>query len=242
VTTVDHPTGELRVLHWNIHSWRNDTGARNQARVADLIRATDPHAVSLVEVDESWEHASTLDTLAADTGYSSIFVPSFEFGGSIPAGGFGNAVLSRLPVLAVRQRQLLWPPRRYDGTEPSEPRSVIFTQLTTASRRVWIGSTHLPRADVTTRAAALQQLAAIVQSLPSPWLLIGDYNTPADSWLGRHPSLRAFPYPAEPTYPAKEPVEAIDYCVAPQALPVHATVLAEDGSDHLPILVRCWPD
>lgn len=239
---ADQQTRELRILHWNIHSWRDDAGAPNPATVAHLIRATDPHAVSLVEVDESWEYSSTLGTLAADTGYSSIFVPSFEFGGNTPAGGFGNAVLSRLPVSAVHQRQLLWPPRRYDGTEPSEPRSVLFAQLTTASGRIWVGSTHLPRTDATARTAALQQLAAIVQSFPSPWLLLGDYNTPASSWLGRYPSLRAFPFPAEPTYPVKQPVEAIDYCLAPQALPVYAAVLVKDGSDHLPILVRCWLD
>jgi endonuclease/exonuclease/phosphatase family metal-dependent hydrolase len=239
---ADHQTGELRILHWNIHSWRDDTGAPNPATVADLIRAVDPHVVSLVEVDESWENVSMLDTLATDSGYASIFVPSFEFGGRTPTGGFGNALLSRLTVLAVRQRQLVWPPRHYDGTEPSEPRSVVFAQLETASKRIWIGSTHLPRTEATTRAAALQQLAATAQNLPSPWLLLGDYNTPASSWLGRYPSLRAVPFPAEPTYPAKAPVEAIDYCLAPQALPVHAAALAEVGSDHLPVLVQCWLD
>ncbi len=46
--------GRLRMLHWNIHSWRDDAGAPNYAAVAGLIRETAPDVVSLVEVRESW--------------------------------------------------------------------------------------------------------------------------------------------------------------------------------------------
>src|ERR1700742_4494638 len=107
---------ELRLLHWNIHSWRDDTGASNLEAVVNLVRRTDPHVVSLVEVDESWGQPSELAEVAERCGYASIFVPAFEFGQSEPAGGFGNALLSKLPILAVQQRQLVWPPRLYDGS------------------------------------------------------------------------------------------------------------------------------
>jgi hypothetical protein len=46
--------GELRVLHWNIHSWRDTGGEPNSEGIVDLIREIRPDAVSLVEVDESW--------------------------------------------------------------------------------------------------------------------------------------------------------------------------------------------
>jgi hypothetical protein len=36
----------VRVLHWNIHSWRTEDGNSNVAAVADLIRETAPHVVS----------------------------------------------------------------------------------------------------------------------------------------------------------------------------------------------------
>ena len=45
-------TERLRVLHWNIHSWRDESGGSNLECVVDLMRAIDPHVVSLVEVDE----------------------------------------------------------------------------------------------------------------------------------------------------------------------------------------------
>ncbi len=76
--------------------------------------------MSLAEVDEAWGAPGSLRDLAARCGYSWVFVPAFEFGRDRPDGGFGNALLTRLPILAVQQWQLLWPPRPYDGSEPSE--------------------------------------------------------------------------------------------------------------------------
>jgi endonuclease/exonuclease/phosphatase family metal-dependent hydrolase len=234
-------TDELRMLHWNIHSWRDDAGASNLESVVNLVRATDPHVVSLVEVNESWGRSPELDEVANRCGYASIFVPTFEFGKDSPTGGFGNALLSKLPILAVQQRQLVWPPRIYDGSEPSEQRSVVFAKLQTAAGPVWIGSTHLPRSDADTRTDAAQRLAAMTQELTGQWLLLGDFNMPAAVWLDAYPFLTAYPTPAKPTHPTKDPVEPIDYCVAPQTLPVQVEVLSEAGSDHLPILVKYLP-
>jgi endonuclease/exonuclease/phosphatase family metal-dependent hydrolase len=120
---------QLRVLHWNIHSWRDADGGSNLEAVSDLIRHTTPHVVSLTEVDERWGAAARLQELAARNGYLWLFTPSFVFGGDAPAGGFGNALLTTLPILAVQQWQLLWPPRLYDGTEPTEPRSATLAKL-----------------------------------------------------------------------------------------------------------------
>jgi endonuclease/exonuclease/phosphatase family metal-dependent hydrolase len=238
-SSFHRPIGGLRILHWNIHSWRDDTGHPNIEAVAGLVRSTNPHVVSLVEVDELSSGDSTLDELAARTGYVSIFVPTFEFGDDQhPAGGFGNALLTRLPVHTVRQHQLLWPPRLYDGTEPSEPRSVLLAKVGTPPDTIWIGSTHLPRVDSTARTAALRRLVTIAQGLRESWLLVGDFNTPATGWPAQPSSWRTYPTSREPTYPARDPVEAIDYCVAPDELAVRVDVLDTPGSDHLPILVE----
>lgn len=238
--TLDQ-ANELRLLHWNVHSWRDDAGASNVEAVVDLVRRTDPHVVSLVEVDEAWGQPSEIDDVAKRCGYSSIFVPAFEFGQDGPAGGFGNALLSKLPILVVRQRQLVWPHRVFDGSEPSEPRAVVFAKLQTTAGPVWVGSTHLPRGEADTRADAANRLAAITQELTDQWLLLGDFNMPASDWIDEYSLLSAYPTPAEATHPIKEPVEAIDYCVGSQALRVQAEVLPEAGSDHLPILVQCTP-
>lgn len=229
--------GQLRILHWNIHSWRDASDASNLQAITDLVRETDPHVVSLVEVNEPWGMPDSLHEVAARTGYAWIFAPSFEFGDQSPAGGFGNALLTKLPILAVQQWQLLWPATLYDGTEPSEARSVVFVKLGFAQLSVWFGSTHLPRSDAQARMNALQRLTTLTQRLDSPWLLCGDFNTPALSWLDTTSSVVMCPELAQPTYPAHEPVELIDYCVASPGLLVEGNVVPVGGSDHLPVVV-----
>jgi endonuclease/exonuclease/phosphatase family metal-dependent hydrolase len=228
---------ELRILHWNVHSWRDDMGASNVDGIAEFVRATDAHVVSLVEVDEIWGTSSTLDDLAGRVGYASIFVPSFEFGQDSATGGFGNALLSPLPILTVRQRHLLWPPPVFDGTELTEPRSVLLVRFRTHAGPVWIGTTHLPRTEKDARQEALHQLVTATGDCEEPWLLVGDFNTPPSSWLDEHPTWQACPR-STPTYPTQAPTEAIDYCVAPRQLRLHAEVLTSTRSDHLPLLLH----
>lgn len=234
-------TEQLRMLHWNIHSWRDSSGTSNLSAVAGLIRETEPHVVSLVEVDEPWGLPDGLNELANRLGYAWTFVPSFAFGHDAPAGGFGNALLIKLPIAAVQQWQLLWPPKLYDGTEQSEPRSVVFAKLDSFPAPLWVGSTHLPRSDSQARATAVNRLMTLTQKLDGHWIVCGDFNTPSSSWLDNHLSVVVCPDPAQPIYPATEPVEPIDYCVASVGLMIDARVLPVDGSDHLPLLVTANP-
>jgi endonuclease/exonuclease/phosphatase family metal-dependent hydrolase len=74
-------------------------------------------------------------------------------------------------------------------SDPSEPRSVVVVKVQTSAEPVWIGSTHLPRSDDGMRVTALQRLIQIVQELPKPWLLVGDFNTPASSWITDRPFM-----------------------------------------------------
>lgn len=234
--------GRLCFLHWNIHSWTDSAGNPNTAVVAGLIAETAPDIVSLVEVDETWGAPANLKEAADRAGYSWLFVPAFEFGDGQPRGGFGNALLTRLPITAVQQWQLLWPPRIYDGSELSEPRSVILAQLEYAGVRLWAGSLHLPRDDQQARAAALDRLRTLVLCLKDPWLICGDFNTPASSWLAGDEDLAVSP--ENLTYPADRPAEPIDYCIASAGINLDAKVLPGNRSDHLPQLVLAdlpWP-
>ena len=233
------PDGPLRVLHWNIHSWRTEDGNSNVAAVADLIRETAPHVVSLVEVDETWGSPGQLSDVAGRCGYSWLFTPAFEFGNGKPEGGFGNALLTTLPVLAVHQWQLLWPPQLYRRTEPSEPRALLLARLGWPGGPFWAGSSHLPREDEQARTTALERLQALTGGLKEPWLIASDFNMPASSWLD----------PAAPvavsvplmTYPASAPAEPIDYCIASPGFELRAEVLASTASDHLPLLITATP-
>lgn len=220
----------MRLLHWNIHMWRDAEGRDNKQAIAELIGQVTPDVVSLVEVDEPWGHADGLQWLAAELGYQWIFVPAFEYRS---AGGFGNALLARPPIRAVQHWQLL-SPRLYSGDEPSEPRAVLLAQVGDATAW-WIGSTHLPRLDPTMRAEASGRLLQLVERLSTPWVLCGDFNQPATTWLPE--SMVVAPNPPIATHPAAEPMEAIDYCIVGGTV-AKADVLPSDASDHLPVVVE----
>ena len=230
-----------RVLHWNIHSWRDEDGDRpgapNADAVAAVIAETDPQIVSLTEVDEPWGGPSTLASVAGRLGFAWVFPPTVHYGDDDgPRGGYGNALLTKAPILAVQQWQLRWPLGLYDGSESSEARSVVLVKLGIGPDGLWAGSAHLPRRSAAARSAGAARLLDLARGLDAPWLICGDFNTAADSWVPADGSVLVRPSVPEPSYPASAPAEAIDYVVAAPALTVTAEVLDRPGSDHLPLL------
>jgi endonuclease/exonuclease/phosphatase family metal-dependent hydrolase len=226
------------VLHWNVHSWRDLAGQPNLDAVAGLIAARQPDVVSLTEVIEPWAAPAAIGDLASRAGYWWMFVPAVELGGDEPARGYGNALLCRLPVLAVQQWQLTWPPAVYHGTEPSEARSVALARIRLPAADVWAGSTHLPLGQQA-RSAALGRLAALTRSLPAPWVISGDFNTAPGNWIRPGQPVVVAPRPARPTFPARFPRRALDYTIASPGIRMRAKPLRAAGSDHRPVLTRC---
>ena len=229
----------IRLLHWNVHSWVDPaTGGSNAERVVELIHRHRPHAVSLVETDEPWAGPSTLTRIAGVTGYASVFAPAFEYGAEHPSGGFGNAVLTRLPIRSVSQRQLTWPDTVYDGQEPSEPRTLLVVRVDTGDGGGFtIGSTHLPRGDIAARSSALDRLVGISRTLPDPWVVCGDFNAAPDAWV-TDAELRAVPS-GRATRTGDPGSEGVDYFVTGRGVTASAAVLDATGSDHLAISATC---
>jgi endonuclease/exonuclease/phosphatase family metal-dependent hydrolase len=230
--------GRLRILHWNVHSWKDDRGQPSFGEIAAFVAGQDPDVVSLVEVSEPWAAPGRLPELARRGGWAWVFSPAVEPGGDTPERGYGNALLVRPALLAVQQWQLTWPPRVYDGTEPSEARTVALARVPLGDGALWVGSTHLPSSRRPARLAALGRLLGLTAKLEEPWLICGDFNEAAAGWPGLARQARPYPDPPQLSHPAAKPVRAIDYCVASPGLAVTARVLPAPGSDHLPVLVQ----
>ena len=220
----------MRILHWNIHGWVDADGVDNVDRVIEVIRNAAPDVVSLVEVDEPWGDPIKLREVAEALGYHWAFVPAFEYR---EAGGFGNALLANRPLTAVQQWQLL-PPMLYDGTERSEPRAVVVAQVDTAFGVVGVGSTHFPRSDGARRKHAGGRLLDVCQNLTDPFVICGDFNQQASSWVPA--SIAVAPSVPVATYPTARPEEPIDYCLSSGLTIDDCMTIDTDASDHLPIL------
>lgn len=217
--------------------WRDDQGASNAEAVANLLTTLKPDAASLVEVDELWEDPSQIAAIAGATGYSWVFVPAFEFGKDGPVGGFGNAVLTRAPILAAHQRHLLWPAQPYDGSERSEARTAALVKVG-IDEGMWVGATHLPRGDAGRRAEAARRLLEIAGHLDGRWVICGDFNMPSTAWLTGTEGFSVTPAPPVPTYPASAPIESIDYALVDPTCRARAEILVGTASDHNAVLLE----
>ena len=218
-----------------MHSWQDAAGAPNGAAVSALIRDTAAHVVSLVEVNEPWGAPSVVAEIAGDCGYAWTFVPCVELGTAPGRRGYGNALLTRVPVTATQQVSVFRPEGRYDGSEPSETRSLVLAAV--HGPGVWVGSTHFPATHQSARKAATTALLDVLRELRTPWIVSGDFNDPPSAlFTGRTDLLRCHPAAGEPTYPARRPKIAIDYFLTSPDVTMKAEVLHVSGSDHLPIL------
>jgi endonuclease/exonuclease/phosphatase family metal-dependent hydrolase len=225
------------MLHWNIHSWKDDRGAPNQAAVEGLIRDLRPDAVSLTEVSTAWGQTGPLSEISERLGYRWVFVPALEYRGSPATEGYGNALLTRLPILGVQQWRV-HSPERYVNTEPTEPRTVALARLDVAGTPVWVGSTHLPASRDDERATALARLGTLLKQLGTPWLVCGDFNTRVSTWRDDLPAgVTVVPRWRRATFPGRHPVRAIDYGLASAGLQTRGRVLRAGGSDHRAIFV-----
>jgi endonuclease/exonuclease/phosphatase family metal-dependent hydrolase len=88
---------EIRVVTYNIHHGEGLDRKFDLKRIANLLLAVEPHVVALQEVDQGTKRASGVDQpaeLAKLTGMKVVFGRNIDFEG----GGYGTAVLTKLPV------------------------------------------------------------------------------------------------------------------------------------------------
>ena len=98
----------MKVLTYNIHGWLTPEGAPNLDLLAEVILASGADIIGLNEVFHPYPTAAgpALDQLARRLGMNSAFGPTIAANpqpGDVP---YGNAVLSRWPILAYAAHHL----------------------------------------------------------------------------------------------------------------------------------------
>ena len=237
-------TGRIRVMTWNVHGLRGSDGRRDPERIAEVIRSCAPDVAGLQEVGAPVQPggpARAADLLAELTGMRLAFGPTLA-----PNHGFayGNAVLSRMPIEAVRTYDLSVPGR--------EPRCCIRADVAFPGARAHVFSAHLGLHWRERRRQAAQLLSADIlrdAALAYPLVLVGDFNSltqrsAVPRWLRRELTDCALAAgDAAPTFPARFPLLRLDHVYASSALAVRdahvlRTPLARVASDHLPVVVE----
>ena len=138
----------LRVLQFNIRAARSGGGYVDLPQIAAEIEAVRPDLVSLNEVDSdtSRTRADEPAYLAGATGLHVVFGPNLIYDG----GPFGNAILTRYPVVDSRNLRL-------PGTPGLEPRGLLTVVVSVGGRRVTFSSTHLSDGDEGSQSRACRR-------------------------------------------------------------------------------------
>ena len=244
----------LRLVTFNVHHGVGDDGRHDLARLARLLADAEPDVICLQEVDrhfgERSEHVDQALLLASALDLELAWGPAIDEpgrGGRAERRQYGNAVLSRLPVLTSEVHPL---------PGGGEPRSALRTVVQLDDATLRVTTTHLSSSSATDRAAQAATVAGLLDPA-EPGVLVGDLNAGPDA--GELGALRAhlgdawelaadrsdqsgrFSLRADQglTHPARRPRVRIDQVwVSPGVTVRDARVLDGAGaSDHHPLLV-----
>jgi endonuclease/exonuclease/phosphatase family metal-dependent hydrolase len=234
-------SNSLRVLSYNIHYGQGTDGKYDVERLAEVISKAKPDLVALQEVDVGVRRSGRVheaQRLAELTGMAVRFGPTQHYEGGL----FGNAVLTRLPILNV-----VIHPLPYTESTPERttyPRGAIaVTVQTPAGQSVRFISTHFQHNVPEDRVAEAKAINTLFAKDDIPTILAGDMNAKPDgepiSLLTKRWS-NALDAAVSPTAPSGKPTSRIDYIFyrpANNFRLLEAAVIPEaTASDHRPVL------
>jgi endonuclease/exonuclease/phosphatase family metal-dependent hydrolase len=199
---------EIRVVTYNIHHGEGTDGKLDLERIAKVINAEKPDLVGLNEVDQGCRRSQGIDEpaeLAKLTGMTAVFEKNIDHDG----GKYGNAVLSRLPIVRHENHKL---PSDYEG----EQRGVLEVEVGDKDGETLLFlCTHLDyRPDDHERLASIETIEnLVVDSDGQPVILAGDLNATPDSKVMETFAKTWGRSNVEPivTFPAANPEKQIDY-------------------------------
>lgn len=226
----------LVVASYNIHRGVGLDRRRDLDRIARVIAEIGPDVIGLQEVVRAngVAHADQAQYLAAALGMTLVMGETRAFGD----GTYGNAVLTRLPVLNSMRCDL--------SCDGREPRGALRVDLGVDETAVHIFNCHFGLA-FHERRAQLGLLHAFLRATDcaGPRLLMGDFN----EWH-RGPVTRVlrreFSSPMRRlrrTHPALFPLFRLDRIywdveLQGETFQAHRSRLSRVASDHLPVVAR----
>jgi endonuclease/exonuclease/phosphatase family metal-dependent hydrolase len=234
----------FRVTTYNIHKCQGLDRQVRPKRIAEVLKQIDADVIALQEVvgmDEAAREHNQVHAIAEELGFD------FRIGENRRHRGaaYGNAVLSRLPIISDRNHDLTC--RRY------EPRGCLEVAVKPehSETAVQLFNVHLGTGFFERRYQAHRLFEVIGGNsiLSSPRLVLGDFN----EWT-RGVTTKLLSYhlnSAEPdqrlgrarTYPGVFPLLHLDHIyynslLKLESVSVHRSRLALAASDHLPIVAE----
>ncbi len=250
----DQPPIPVRLVTFNTHHGVGGDDRHDLPRLATLLASVDADVICLQEVDRYYgQRSEDVDQallLSRALDMQLAWGPAIDEprGGGRPDKEYGNALLSRLPILVSDVHPL---------PGGGEPRSALRTMVELDGAALWITTTHLSGGDPERRAAQAATLAGLHTEPMETGVIVGDLNAPpdapeldalrqrfTDAWQlaqarDDQAGWRFWHAGHGDTFPAKAARKRIDQVwVSGDVRVTAARVLADEGaSDHLPVVV-----
>lgn len=231
---------QLRVLTWNIHKGIGGLDRRYRLdRIVSVLRAIDPDVALLQEVADHWPSAGScvqVEDLADQTQLKHFaFSPEHRF----KIGGYGNAVLSKLPIVDRTRIDLKigWRKQR------SALMACISLPSAAPHSQLFVTSLHLGLAERERREQLSRLFEIETHHSPSaPSILGGDFNDVFGTLEGRFMTEHGYQrlVPRKRSFPAILPVFCLDALFGHQVCSRQTYIARCEGdqtaSDHRPLV------
>lgn len=197
----------MRILTYNIHGWRTGDGAPNLTAIIDVLAATGADIIGLNEVFYprvvAGATAPALEALANRLGMHFTFGPCLRWPAqeNMPADAYGNALLSRWPIIAGAAHHLTPKEEHLQrAVAGKEQRGLLEGRILLPGKQtLTVYVTHLDHTDEQARLAQLRTMRTWTsRDRNRPHVVMGDFNAvsrwdwPDDSlvWLAAQPPER----------------------------------------------------
>jgi endonuclease/exonuclease/phosphatase family metal-dependent hydrolase len=214
---------KIRLMTYNIRHGKGEDGKVNLERIADTIRDSGADVVALQEVDRFFPRSGMTDEvahLAALLNMESAFSPSLD----LIVGQYGNAVLSRYPIVSRDVKFL---------SSPKERRSLLTVVVQVGKNRFTVHNTHLGLSGEE-REHQMGVIVKVLSESQGPAVLVGDMNMrPGNALFSLLPqTFRRVALPAgSVTFHGGGEIDAI-FANVPTVDGRVGWVVESDGSDH----------
>jgi endonuclease/exonuclease/phosphatase family metal-dependent hydrolase len=175
----------MRIMTYNIHGWRTMDSRSNLAAVGDAILASGADVVGLNEVHYprlvEGDARPALQALAARLGMHFVFGPCLRWPAKddMPADAYGNALLSRWPIIASAAHHLTPKEEDQQGLLAArEQRGLLEGRILLPDGQTFTAYvTHLDHTDEEARAVQLRVARTwLGRDRNRPHALMGDFN------------------------------------------------------------------
>ncbi|MFF9507331.1 endonuclease/exonuclease/phosphatase family protein [Streptomyces sp. NPDC014724] len=246
-------TVPLRVATYNIHAGAGMDNVFDLDRQTAELRSLDADVIGLQEVDAHWGTRSEWRDLAGELAerlhMRVSFAPIYSLDPVTPGAPrreFGVAVLSRYRIVSAENHEITRLSTQDPNPVPTPAPGFGEVVLRVRGLPVHVYVTHLDyRGDPSVRTAQVADTRRIMAEDKAPGrqrvrqILLGDFNAaPTAPELAPLWEELTDIEPGGPTYPAKDPVQRIDYvAVSKDSVRVRDAAVAETlASDHRPVV------